>query len=251
MMPPASPQHSPSRRAPGFLALLDYDGTITTRECNEVVLQQLIGDAWRPFEDEVRAGRMSHIQCLRRQVALIRAPRTEFLGALIAAAAPSPGLAAFLDALTRRDGRAAVVSAGFREAIEAFWRREALPAIATYAGELVPTGPDGGPPFDLVFSESFGDCPRCGPGGCKAAVVRALRRPGDVVLVFGDGAGDVCMAREADLTFARGHLAECCAAERLQWRPLHDYSTVWDQVDEWLELRRRGSGLEPPDMLGF
>jgi HAD superfamily phosphoserine phosphatase-like hydrolase len=243
---PASQRQSPPRRTPRFLALLDYDGTITTRECNEVVLQELVGDAWRPFDEEVRAGRMSHIECLRRQVALIRAPRTEFLGALVAAAAPTPGLAAFLDALARRDGRAAVVSAGFREAIEAFWRREALPPLATYAGELVATGPDGGPPFALAFSESFGDCPRCGPGGCKAAVVRALRRPDDVVLVFGDGSGDVCMAREADLTFARGHLAERCAAERLEWRPLRDYTTVWDQVDEWLELRGRGSGLEPP-----
>ena len=248
---PASPQPSSAHHGLSFLALLDYDGTITTRECNEVVLQQLTGDAWRPFEDEVRAGRISHIECLRRQVALVRAPLPEFLGALVAEAAPTAGLAAFFDVLERRNGRAAVVSAGFREAIEAFWRRETLPAIATYAGELVPTGPDGGPPFDLAFSESFGDCPRCGPGGCKAAVARALRRPGDVVLVFGDGAGDVCMAHEADLTFARGHLAKHCATEGLEWRPLRDYTTVWDQVDEWLEPRRHGRDLDPPGRPGF
>ena len=81
-----------------------------------------------------------------------------------------------------------------------------------FASELVGEGPDGGPPYHLEFSDALGDCPRCGPRSCKAAILRRLRRPGDVVLVFGDGPSDLCPAREADLVFARGHLAERCAA---------------------------------------
>lgn len=224
----------PSGGGGRFLAILDYDGTITTRECMEIVFQQLIGDAWRPFEDDVRAGRLSPPEGLRRQVALVRAPRTQFVGALVAAAQPLPGFAAFLDELARRGGRGAVVSAGLREAIATVWQREQLPSLPLYASELAPAGPGGTePPFALVHNAAFGDCPRCGPGGCKAAVLRALRRPGDTVLVFGDGASDLCLAREADLTFAHGHLAACCAAEHLTWRRLIDYTTVWDEIDAW------------------
>lgn len=245
--PPSSPDGHTR-----LLALLDYDGTVTTQECNEVVLQNLVGDAWRHFEDEVRDGRMSHGECLRRQVALVRAPRTEFLGALVEAARPAPGLAAFFAALAERGGRGAIVSAGFREAIQAFWRRENLLALDIFAGELVAAGQDGQPPFDIAFNAAFGDCPRCGPAQCKAAVLRALRRPGDVVLVFGDGAGDLCMARQADLTFARGFLAERCEAEGLEWRPLPDYEAIWNEVDNWLEQRSaQRSDLEPPGLAGF
>src|SRR5665647_1323627 len=80
-------------------------------------------------------------------------------------------------------------------------------------GELIGDGPGGEPPYRVAFNDALGDCAVCGPASCKAAVLRTLRRPGDLVLVFGDGASDLCPAREADLTFARDHLAERCAVQ--------------------------------------
>ena len=62
-------------------------------------------------------------------------------------------------------------------------------------------------------------------------MLRELRRPGDTVWVFGDGASDLCPAREADLVFARDHLAERCAAEGLPWRPL-DFAVARDALAE-------------------
>jgi len=241
-VPPAAPQGSPPLGR--FLAFLDYDGTATTRECNEVVLQTLVGDTWRPFEDEVRAGRMGHAECFDRQIGLVTAPRAELLGAMAACAAPAPGLGEFLAAVHAGGGRTVVVSAGFREVIGAVWLRHGLPAVELVASELVGREPDSdcgdrmggpqrnaGPPYRVAYSPRLGDCPRCGPGSCKAAVLRALRRAGDTVWVFGDGASDLCPAREADLVFARGHLAELCAAEGLPWRPL-DFVAALANLDE-------------------
>jgi HAD superfamily phosphoserine phosphatase-like hydrolase len=223
-----------------MLAFLDYDGTLTTHEVNEIILQRFVGDAWRPLEAEAQAGRMSHAEVFDRQIGLIRAPRPELLGALAAEARPTPGLPGFLTELDARGGRSVIVSAGVREAIDAVWAREGLPPVELHASELVGGGPEGGPPYRLAFSEVLGDCPRCGPRACKGAALRSLRRPGEPVLVFGDGASDVCPARAADLTFARAHLAERCAAEGLEWRPLRDFTTVWSEVDAW--LARRGAG---------
>jgi len=220
-----------------MLAFLDYDGTMTTHECNEIVLQRFVGDAWRPLEAEAKADRMSHAECFDRQIGLIKAPREEFLGALVAEAEPAPGLPAFLAELEARGGRPVIVSAGLREAIAAVWSRDTLPPVELHASGLVGAGPQGGPPYRLAFSGVLGDCPRCGPRACKGAALRALRRPGEPVLVFGDGASDLCPAREADLTFARGHLAERCAAEGLEWRPLADFATVWSDVDAWTAQR--------------
>ncbi|MFA4964710.1 MAG: haloacid dehalogenase-like hydrolase [Thermoleophilia bacterium] len=223
-----------------MLAFLDYDGTLTTHEVNEIILQRFVGDAWRPLEAEAQADRMSHADVFERQIGLIRAPRAELLGALATEARPTPGLPGFLAELGARGGRPVIVSAGLREAIAVVWAREGLPPAELHASELVGGGPEGGPPYRLAFSEVLGDCPRCGPRACKGAALRSLRRPGEPVLVFGDGASDVCPAREADLVFARAHLAERCATEGLEWRPLHDFTTVWAEVDAWLA----GGGVE-------
>lgn len=232
-----TPAVAPYRR---LLVVLDYDGTITSQENMEVVLQRLVGDAWRPFEDAVRRGDYGHAECLRRQVALVTAPRAEFLATLVDTATVRPGFAAFLAALLQGGGRAAVVSAGFRDAIRAVWRREGLPPVDLYASELVGDGPGGEAPFTVAYDPALGDCPRCGPASCKGTVVRALRRPGDVVLVCGDGESDLCAAREADLTFARRRLAELCEQERLPWRPL-DYE---DALVHLPLLARRADGDE-------
>lgn len=222
-----------SDSGPRLLALLDYDGTMTTRECNEIALQPFVGDAWWALEEESYKDRMSHAEVFDRQIGLIEAPRPELVRRLLAAAEPMPGLHEFFVDLQARGGEAAIVSAGIREAIEAFWARLDLPPVELFASELVGDGPDGGPPYHLAFSDALGDCPRCGPKSCKAGVLRRLRRPGDLVLVFGDGPSDLCPAREADLVFARGHLAERCAGEGLDWRPLTDFATVLGAVDEW------------------
>lgn len=99
-----------------MLAFLDYDGTLTTHECNEIVLQRFVGAAWRPLEAEAKADRMSHAECFDRQIGLIKAPREDLFGALVAEAEPAPGLPAFLAELEARGGRPVIVSAGLREA---------------------------------------------------------------------------------------------------------------------------------------
>lgn len=222
---------------PRILALLDYDGTMTTRECNEVALQPLVGEAWWALEEESYNDRMGHAEVFDRQIGLIRAPRAEVVRRLIEVAEPMPGLHDFITRLLARGGEAAIVSAGVREAIEAFWSRLGLPPVDLFASELVGDGDGDGSRYRLQFSDALGDCPRCGPGSCKAAVLRRLRRPGDVVLVFGDGPSDLCPAREADIVFARDHLAERCAVAGLEWRELTDFGAVLAEVDEWLARR--------------
>ena len=58
-----------------------------------------------------------------------------------------------------------IVSAGYREAIEAFWARE-RPAAgrASTRARSSPRTATTGPPWRMVCSAVFGDCPICGPG---------------------------------------------------------------------------------------
>lgn len=242
---PDSLAASAARVQPGSLArvliVLDYDGTVTTRECNEIALTAAVGDAWRPYEEMVRRGEMGHAECFDLQVRLVDVPRAAFLRGIVDAAEPAPGLREFLAVAAAGGARVVIVSAGFREAIETVWRRHDLPPVEIIASELIGAdGDGGGPPYRLRFDPRLGDCGRCGPASCKAAVVRARRRPGDVVWVFGDGESDLCPAREADLVFARSRLAELAEEAGLCWRRL-------DFVAAARELAGLAAAREPAD----
>ena len=203
--------------------LLDYDGTVTDREYGVLALQQLTGDAWRA----ARRGRRARRDRPRR----VPAPpgraghhlKDELIDTCARDARLAPGFAEFLTGLVAGGARVAVVSAGFREAIEAVWRREALPPVELFASAIVPRDGVAGPPWTVRFDPRLGDCPTCGPDACKGGVLRRLRRPGDTVAVFGDGVADLCLAREADVVFARGRLPELCEREGIAYHRLSDY----------------------------
>jgi hypothetical protein len=99
-----------------------------------------------------------------------------------------------------RGARAFIISVGFAEGIEAVWRRDGLPSVPTLASSLAGDERLG---YHLPVDERFGDCPICGEGTCKGPAVDALRRPGDPVVAFGDGARDLCMARRARMASSR------------------------------------------------
>jgi len=214
-----------------LLVLMDYDGTITTRDCNEVVLQNYTGDAWRDlWEARVDSGEIGHAECFRGQMGLIRAPRAEVIAAMAAAAEPAAGVAEFLAAIQARGARIAVVSVGIAEAIASAWKRLGLPPVELHASELLGDEASG---YDARFDPVFGECPRCGPGGCKSGAVRELAEIGDAVAMFGDGVSDLCLAREADIVFAKGSLARLCVTEGIRFRPLDDYHTALRDLLAW------------------
>jgi 2-hydroxy-3-keto-5-methylthiopentenyl-1-phosphate phosphatase len=204
------------------LVLLDYDGTVTTEDCVALTLQRFVGDAWLPMEEAARRGELSHADCLRQQLGMLKTPRREIIATMVAAAAARAGFARFVAALTAGGARVAIVSAGLREAIDAVWQRDALPAVDLYASELL----GGAGSYDVAYSEYFGDCPSCGAGNCKAGVLRRLRRGGDAVFAFGDGVSDFCLAREADFVFARDGLAVLCAAAGIDYHELSTYDAA-------------------------
>ena len=61
--------------------------------------------------------------------------------------------------------------------------------------------------------------------------------------VFGDGHSDLCMAREADVVFARPPLSGLCAAQGLHTEPLQDFSVALETLRR--ESLRRTVALQP------
>lgn len=202
-----------------LLVILDYDGTVTVDDCNEIVLQHAVGDAWRVSEMAMQRGEISPGEAFRRQIGLLQLPRDELFALAVAASRLRPGFRDFLHGALAAGARVVVVSDGLRETIEAVWQRERLPPVELYASELL-GDPESG--YDVGFNELALACDRC--RHCKGHVLSTVRRPHERIAVFGDGDGDLCLAREAELVFARGRLAELCAGEGIVYRPFETFS---------------------------
>ena len=209
--------------------VLDFDGTITLDDCLRLVLARHVPQ-WPALMAAADEGELTQVGALETAVGLLRPPREQVLQEIADAAVLRAGFPAFLERLRAGHGRAVVISVGFRDGIQAVWRRKGLPAILTYAAELA----DDGPSYRLVLDPQFGDCPICGPRHCKGSVVRSLRRRGDLIVAFGDGSRDLCMAREADVVFARAELARLCRRETIPWFPLEDFTRAWQTLLEHL-----------------
>jgi HAD superfamily phosphoserine phosphatase-like hydrolase len=205
------------------LIILDYDGTITLDDCNDIVLQQAVGDAWRVSEEAMHRGEISPSEAFRRQIALLRLPRQELLELAVAAAKLRPGFGRFLRGALDAGARVIIVSDGLRETIQAVWAREGLPPVELHASELL-GDPESG--YDVGFNSLALACHRC--LHCKGNVLSAVRRPQERVTVFGDGDGDYCLARDAELVFARRRLAELCDRDGIAYRPFQTFDDALD-----------------------
>jgi len=210
-----------------LLAIFDYDGTITLDDCNAVVLQAAVGDAWRPSEEAMQRGEISADEAFRLQIGLLRVPRDELLRMSVAAARLRSGFGELLHSLLRCGVRVAIVSAGFREAIAAVWRREHLPPVEVYASQLTGDHVSG---YQVAFDPLARPCGRC--HHCKGHVLRSIRGDAERVVVFGDGDADLCLAREADAVFARRRLAELCERHDVEHRRFEDFETVLEMMTE-------------------
>jgi len=209
-----------------LLVILDYDGTVTVDDCNEIVLQHAVGDAWRVSEMAMQRGEISPGEAFRRQIGLLRLPRDELFALAVAASRLRPGFRDFLHGALTAGARVVVVSDGLRQTIEAVWRREQLPPVELHASELL-GDPESG--YDVGFNELALACDRC--RHCKGHVLDTVRRPHERIAVFGDGDGDLCLAREADLVFARRRLAKLCADEGIAFRPFETFAGALELLD--------------------
>ena len=213
--------------------VMDFDGTITAADCLDTVLLRHTA-GWAHVLERIARFEVGRVAALREQILELRLPRARVLAEFAAEAQLRPGVGPFLRWIQQAGGRAAVISLGFLDGIEAVWEREDLPPVTLVASGLT-TSARG---LAIVVDDAFADCETCGPGACKATVVQRLRRSRDLVVAFGDGSADLCMARQADLTFARGRLATLCERDGLAWRPLTDFIAARAELEAWLGERR-------------
>jgi len=197
----------------------DFDGTVTTEDVAEILLNHFTGDAWMVIEDEFRAERIGVREAMRRQFALLREPREAMLEVVDAQARLDPEFPGFLEEARSRGVAVEIVSEGLDFYIDHLLRKWRLDvAFRTNHAAW-----DGG---TLRIEYPFADatCTLCGT--CKMGRVLQLRAAGKRVAYVGDGHSDLCAALEADRVFAKGTLRALCEREGLDYTAFEHYGHV-------------------------
>jgi 2-hydroxy-3-keto-5-methylthiopentenyl-1-phosphate phosphatase len=208
------------------VVFLDFDGTISSVDVVDAILDQYADEAWLRIEQEWKAGRIGSRACLAGQLALVRASQPE-IDALLSSIQIDRGFLPLLDACAAAGVRSHIVSDGFDYCIGRILRQvppsyeTLLSGVSVHASHLELEPPDR---WRTAFRHMAHECVH-GCATCKPAVMEALNAAGAPSIFVGDGLSDRYAAAVADVVFAKDKLAAHCAEQGIAF---HRYDTLAD-----------------------
>ena len=210
---------------------LDFDGTITTTDVVDSVLEKFADKKWKDVEAQWQAGKIGSRECLSRQIELIKAEPAQ-IAELVSGVKIDPYFIPFVQKAEELGVLVTIVSDGFDLFIEKILKKNLGPssgylkALPIFSNRLI-AQPDGG------FTAGFPAGKVCehGCANCKEAVVRKLTSPDDQVLFVGDGLSDRYAAKIAHVTFAKAKLLDICKKDNIDCIHYENFK----KITEWLE----------------
>jgi 2,3-diketo-5-methylthio-1-phosphopentane phosphatase len=205
---------------------LDFDGTITTRDATDAILEAYADPGWLQIEEAWKAGRIGSRECLTAQMMLVKATAPE-LERLLDGIEIDPGFTALVERCSALSVAVHIVSDGFDYCIDRILRRPSLhlarylTTIRIVSTHLRNEGTD----WRVSFGPLDKGCVH-GCATCKPAAMARLNMQGGAAIFVGDGLSDRYAAAAADLVFAKNQLAAYCDEEGILYTPFDDLATI-------------------------
>jgi 2-hydroxy-3-keto-5-methylthiopentenyl-1-phosphate phosphatase len=209
-----------------LLIACDFDGTITQNDTLHLIVGRYgEGGLWQAIEPRLRAGELTLEQAMQEEFASVRATPGQVRDLVVNEAGLRDGFPELVDWARERGHRLLVLSSGFRFVIDAVLGRFGLGhlEVASHEAEFSLEG------CRLVWADRGERCAVCGRR-CKRHDVQA-RRAGETLVLIGDGVSDRCVARMADMVFARAHLARDLVADGVPFVPFEDFHEVREALE--------------------
>ncbi|HUI42708.1 MAG TPA: MtnX-like HAD-IB family phosphatase [Terriglobia bacterium] len=202
----------------------DFDGTIAQVDVTDVILSEFGDPAWREIEEEWVAGCIGSRECLRRQMALVRASAVDF-DALIDTVPHDLHFPAF-HRLTRALGLPFyVVSDGFDYVIRRVLRNCGVDGDLLNGSHLFASSIKVAGGLTVDFPHWPAPCVH-GCATCKPEVIRRVRGDHAPVIFIGDGLSDRFAVEEADVVFAKDKLLAYCRKNSIGCTPFQTFADI-------------------------
>ena len=218
-----------------MLFVIDFDGTLSVGDTVDAMLERFADNKWKDLEDEWLQGNISAIDCMKQQLDLVEVDQVtleNFFRGIQLDASFIP-----FHQYISKFSKVAIVSDGLDHAIDVATRNAAIPSMPIYANKLhfKPNG--------VAISYPFRNenC-KAGNGVCKCQIAEQLSADvGGPVVLVGDGKSDYCLAKHADVVFAKGKLITYCEQENIPFRRFQTFSEVLSVVKQWDIAKKQSS----------
>jgi 2-hydroxy-3-keto-5-methylthiopentenyl-1-phosphate phosphatase len=214
------------------VVLCDFDGTITVQDTAEWILDKYAEGDWRALDDDYVQGKISLLECMREQFAMVRADKALILDELDKSVIIRKGFRDMVDFCLNHDAEVVIVSAGLDFVIEHFLARLGVKGkVSTYSAS---TFDDDGhigfkfPNLVVPGSKTF-----------KDDLVLKYQKKSFQVTYFGDGMPDAEACALADHRFVvKGRRLEIELARRnLPFVSFEDFYDVISHLESILNAR--------------
>lgn len=203
----------------------DFDGTITTQDTTDFILNRFASPVWEAIEMEWKQGLIGSAECMQRQIALIQASPNELEDALNSIEID----VAFCDFVRFCESSGisiTIISDGVDYFIQKILKQHRLDHLPIIANRLIPHGKNC---YQLTSPFAMADC-QSKSGVCKCHFVGMQ----PFCVYVGDGRSDFCTADKADLVFAKSSLATHCQQKGIAFIPYQGFSDVTLQLQSTL-----------------
>lgn len=221
--------------------LCDFDGTISTRDVTDALLERFSRPGWELLEEQWRAGRIGSRECMAGQVALLDASAGE-LDAFVDAMEIDPAFPAFVADAQAAGANLVVVSDGLDRAIARILGNHGLGGLPIVANRLLQRDARH---WQVEFPHGDAAC-RSGSGNCKCACARGHRASDRSTLLIGDGQSDFCVAGSVDFVFAKHRLPGHCREAGLPHAPISGFRDAIALLPRLLRGQPEQAGGPPP-----
>lgn len=196
----------------------DFDNTLTQGDVLDLVIEHFSPDeCWRDWEDAWEHGRLSALECLRRQVENLRVTQ-EALYAFLDTVRVDPVFSEILAWAGARGADVAIVSDSFEPLIRHVLENNGVRPPPIFANALAFDGDRLRPAF-----------PHADPACTRSANAKArhlLPYRHHRIVFAGDGRSDLDAALAADVVFAKSTLARELDARGAAYRPFETLEPV-------------------------
>ena len=187
----------------------DFDGTVSSSDATDQVLEKFAEGHWREIEDDWSRGIIGSRECMQRQIALIRATLPE-LNSFLDTISIDLGFRGFLSFCRSNALPLTIVSDGVDYFIKRILKTHQISGLPIMANVLNFSKEDDRDIFALSSPHASDMC-LSASGVCKCKVVEQA----ETRIYIGDGRSDFCVSDKVDIVFAKDRLADYCRNQEI------------------------------------
>ena len=206
----------------------DFDGTISRQDVlDELVNRFSRNESWRLVEERWKAGLIGSEACLREEFSLLEISDNDLYD-FIDQVEIDPGFIPLIAMLRQNHVPFAILSDGIEKFIRGILNRFNAGDIEIRANRITRKNQQ----LHLVCPHKAEFC-LSAAAHCKCRSAGKLRIGRRKTVYIGDGRSDICPARQADVVFAKGVLAQELAARQHAYIPynsLHEIAATMNRA---------------------